>query len=145
MLLYRATTLLPLIAAIHASFPPKLAESVPKKSQNAGTSLKIFCQAQEGTKPFRFVWSKNDQLLTSTAPRSSYRIETTEEDSLLVIDKLSVSDSASYSCQVQNEYGKANQGTVVTVKGTDHIFILSQCVAHIESCHSALQFFKFIF
>ena len=134
-----AITFLLLIGAIYASLPPKLADFVPKKSQNIDTKLKIYCQAQEGTKPFRFAWSKNGQPLVASA-KTNYRIETTEEDSLLVIDRLVTSDSASYSCQVQNSHGTASQITVVTVKGGDfatirHILILSRCVAHIFSYH----------
>ena len=115
---------------------PKLVEFLARRSQNMNTKLKILCQPQEGSKPFRFEWHKNGiplspekEIRNFSYPLASvYRIETTEEDSLLVIDNLSIYDSANYTCVVRNHYGSNIQFTVLTVKGL--IFIDIYHVLH---------------
>jgi len=77
------------------------------------TKLKILCQPQEGSRPFRFEWHKNGRLLSE----ATHRIETSDDDSLFVIDKLTTTDSANYSCSVRNDFGADTQFTILTVKG----------------------------
>lgn len=95
--------------------PPKLADSVAIKTQNLGTKLKLFCQAEEGSRPLQFTWQKNGQQFSSS--RNKYNIYSTEEDSLLVIDQLVIEDSGNYTCSVGNSAGTVHQTTVVIVKG----------------------------
>ncbi len=94
---------------------PKLADSIANKAQNVGTKLKILCQAQEGSRPLRFTWQKNGQQLSSSTGK--YNIDSTEEDSLLVIKQLAIEDSGNYTCSVGNSAGTVHQTTVVIVKG----------------------------
>lgn len=94
---------------------PKLGEFKSSLSQNVGSKLKIFCSPQEGDRPFRFVWRKNGQPLSTG---SHLRIETSEDDSLLIIEKLLASDSANYSCLVENRKGVDTQSTLLLLKGT---------------------------
>lgn len=93
---------------------PKLSEFKPKFSQEVGTKWKIFCSPQVGDRPFRFEWRKNSQPLLTGA---HHRIETSEDDSLLIIDKLLASDSANYSCFVKNQDGLDSQTTLLVIKG----------------------------
>lgn len=95
--------------------PPKLADSVASKTQNVGTKLKIFCHAQEGSRPFQISWQKNGQQLKPSSGKHS--IDSTEEDSLLVIDQLAIEDLGNYTCLVGNSAGTVHQTTVVIVKG----------------------------
>ena len=92
--------------------PPKLADSAVLKSQNAGTKLKVHCQAAEGSRPLQFSWKRNG------FSDARYRIDADEEEeSFLIIDRLQASDSGNYTCTVSNAFGTAHQTTVVIVKG----------------------------
>ena len=42
---------------------PTLGEQILRRSQNAGTKLKIICFVQDGQKPIVFEWFKNDELI----------------------------------------------------------------------------------
>ena len=95
----------------------KLVDHFPKKSQNIATKLKIHCELEQGNKPVQFEWHKNGIPLPSSG--NGYRIESSEEDSLLVVDKVTISDSgASFTCYAKNHAGeKDSQTTTITVKG----------------------------
>ena len=94
---------------------PKLDEFPPKRSQKIETKFSLFCSPQEGSKPFQFEWRKNGLVLKDTDP--GFKIDSTEDESLFTIFKLERKDSANYSCQVRNKFGKDIQSTVLTVKG----------------------------
>lgn len=100
-----------------ANSKPRLETSVDRKSQNYGTATKFLCSIQEGTKPFRFEWRKNDRILSPVELPINYRIETNSDDSMLIITKLSSKDSGNYSCTVRNKFGFDTQQTVLIVKG----------------------------
>jgi len=101
---------------VFANTSPKIEEFNHNRSQNHGTKFKISCSLQEGARPLHFTWHKNGELLQATSA-STYRIETTDDDSLLIVDKLSLSDSANYSCSVRNHFGTDTQFTILVVKG----------------------------
>lgn len=98
-----------------ATVLPRLSENVPRRSQNVGTKLKLFCSIQEGTKPLEFEWRKNGKSLFSD--NDKYRIVTDEEVSEMTIATLDRSDSANYSCTVRNKFGFDTQSTTLAVKG----------------------------
>ena len=113
----------------HQQLPPKLAESMGQKSQSVGTKLKLFCQVEKGSRPLHFTWQKNGHELHISGLGS---IDSSEEDSLLVIEHLQAQDSANYTCSVSNAFGTVHQTTVVIVKGfSTFIIIFAQCVAHL--------------
>ena len=116
MFLHLVISISVLLSCASSYLSLKLAQHVPQRSQNFGTKLKIHCLLIEETssRP-EFIWFKQDALLSSG---SRYRIETSEEESILVIDKLIASDSANYTCTVRNNLQeKASQTTILTVKG----------------------------
>ena len=94
---------------------PKLDEFHPKRSQKVGTKFSILCSPQEGSKPFQFGWLKNGIIFEDSS--SKYKIDTTEDASLLMISSLSVYDTANYTCTVRNSFGDDSQSTFLTVKG----------------------------
>ena len=108
-------------ASSSSSSSPKLEEFKPKRFQNIGNKFVLVCIPLEGLKPFHFEWYKNGILIQQQASSSNaatYRItETPEGESLLVIEKLSSSDSANYSCSVSNHFGTDSQLTQLIVRG----------------------------
>ena len=97
---------------------PRIEEIIQKRLQNVGTKFTILCSLQEGARPVLFEWYKNGHLLlTPTSNFNSHRIATSEDESHFIIEKLSESDSANYSCSVRNKFGSDTQFTVLTVKG----------------------------
>jgi len=83
-------------------------------SQNIDTKFKVFCSVQTGSKPFLFEWLKNGHILPFGA---NYQVESSEDDSLLTIFKLSPNDSGNYSCVAKNQFGSDSQSTLLSVKG----------------------------
>ena len=104
-----------------SNLAPKLDEFKPRRSQNIGTTMKILCSLQEGSRPFHFEWFKNELKLPQPS-YTSYQIQISEDDSLLIIEKLSPSDSGKYSCQVKNDFGIDTQRTELLVKGLMLVF-----------------------
>ena len=97
---------------------PKLEEFKSTRSLNVGSKFSMFCSPHEGTKPFRFEWFKNGHYLpVLSVTDSKYRIETSEGESLFIIEKLIQTDSGNYSCSVKSNFGSDSQFTVLTVKG----------------------------
>lgn len=92
---------------------PKLTEFKRIQTQNVGSKFRLYCSAQEGTKPFRFEWLKNGRAMQI----SQHNIETSEDESLFIIPKLTIQDSANYSCIVRNELASDTQHTLLTVQG----------------------------
>lgn len=114
--------LLATICHVTGNVKPKLDRIVPNRLQNVGSRFKILCNSQEGSKPFRFEWYKNGRLLSPLSGGNEYRIETSDDDSMFIIDTLSRSSSANYSCTMNNAFGSDSQYSILTVKG---LFILS--------------------
>ena len=110
------------------SFPPKLNEFNPKRSQKIETKFSILCSPQEGSKPLQFEWRKNGLVLKDTDP--GFKIDSTEDESLFTISKLESKDSANYSCLVRNQFGKDIQSTVLTVKGLPNLIFLEFCFSN---------------
>ena len=111
-----------------SNMSPRFTEIESRRSQNVATSFKIFCSPSEGSKPLRFEWYKNGlALLPFSNIELSYRIETSEDESIFKIDKLSPGDSGNYSCLTLNTFGSDTQFTILTVKGL-HTF--SHCFDH---------------
>lgn len=144
------TCLLSILYLAEANKSPKLEEFKPKRFLNVGSKFAIFCSPHEGSKPFRFEWHKNGHLLSPSSSARSYHIDTSEDDSRLVIESLSPLDSANYSCSVRNDHGSDTQFTVLAVKGLhsissrgvahsclfDFIFCILSCITFYISCFS---------
>ncbi len=88
----------------------------PNQTQTEGTKFRILCSIQKGSTPLFFQWSKNNQILISR-PEVNYKIETSDELSILSIASVHRSDSGNYSCFVRNAFGTDSQSVVLNVKG----------------------------
>ena len=97
------------------NIPPKLDELKPKRLQNLGSKFTMLCSPQEGSKPFQFEWQKDNHVLINS--NNNLRLESSEDSSVLIIDKLSATDSGRYTCTVRNSIGSDFQFTELTVKG----------------------------
>ena len=106
---------LTILTFVHCNVVPKLAEFMLKRVQNEKTKLKISCTPQEGSKPFHFEWHREGRLLVE--PFHRFKISFDEDESELIIPRLSFEDSGNYSCTVRNDYGSDTQWTQIVVKG----------------------------
>lgn len=100
---------------------PQLLQLIPIQSKSFNSRLKILCSLQHGTEPIDFEWWHNDLLIVSQQ-NPNYRIESTQEDSLLIIERLSSNDSGNYSCIARNDFGSDRQQTKVIVTGLRNTF-----------------------
>lgn len=94
---------------------PKLDEFRSKRFQKLGTKFSLLCSPQEGSKPFRFEWRKDNILLKSIQVK--YKIDTEDDDSQFNIFTLDIEDTGNYSCTVKNEHGSDSQYTFLIVQG----------------------------
>lgn len=113
--------------------PLRLDEFKPRRSQLVDTKFSLFCSPQEGTPPFRYTWYKNGRVIALTGV--NHRVETSPDNSVLIINKLTVSDATNYSCTVVNDLKQSDtQYTILSVKGRCGcifvIYIFQQSVAH---------------
>ena len=100
--------------SIISQSPPKLVEHVPRRSQNVGTKLNLFCSVHEGHSPFQFEWFKNDHKKLSS---SEYKIDNYATMSSLVFESLNPNDTGSYTCNAKNVYGSDSITTKLIIQG----------------------------
>jgi len=85
-------------------------------NQTEEKKVQIFCAIEKGSTPLFFQWYKNNQIL-ATNLESNFRIDTTSDNSNLVISKVHRSDSGNYSCIVRNSFGSDSQNVMLNVRG----------------------------
>ncbi len=94
----------------------RLEEFKPKRFQTVGKKFTLLCSIQEGTGPLFYKWTKDGHLLPLTG--SNHQVKSTGDNSLLIIDQLSLSDAGNYNCSVSNSAGQSDhQTTMLIVKG----------------------------
>ncbi|UXI21384.1 syndecan-like [Sarcoptes scabiei] len=103
---------------VKAESEPKLSPIIEKNFKNLHSKLKILCTAQYGSKPIEFEWLHNDEILANQ--NGHYRFESSDEDSLLIIEKLLLNDSGDYTCIARNRFGFDRQHTKVIVTGNNN-------------------------
>lgn len=117
------------VYSLQAREPPKLASPKAKHSQNVGSKFKLLCNVEMGAKPLHFEWHFNGQPLIGGRDGHHFRIETSEDDSTLIIAKLSQNHSGNYSCLASNGLGSDSFVTSLLVKGLDNFDSVSTCGA----------------
>jgi hypothetical protein len=92
-------------------------------NQTEGTKFRQFCSIQKGSSPLFFQWTKNEQILSSK-PEVNYKIETSDEHSIIIISNVRRSDAGNYSCIVRNAFGTDSQTVSLNVRGIHTVLIL---------------------
>ncbi len=87
-------------------------------NQTEGTKFRVFCSIQKGSNPLFFQWAKNEEIISSKH-ETNYKIETSDEHSILIISSVRRSDSGNYSCFVRNAFGTDSQTVVLNVRGIE--------------------------
>ena len=111
------------LCSVMANVSPKLDEFKQRRFQKVRTKLKLVCVTQEGSKPFRFEWFRDGLSLH----KDQFKIDDYDEESHFTIPKLTLSDSANYSCLVSNQFGTDKQWTLLSVQGLKQFFEFSCC------------------
>ena len=99
-----------------SAVPPKLARIQPHQSLEIGSKFKLMCYVERGSRPLHFSWSIDRMLNDGPQLQRREKIATTEEESILTIDRLDSIDAANYSCRVANEAGEDRLAVQLVVK-----------------------------
>ena len=102
---------------------PKLGPIVNNQRRDVNSSLRLFCDVQQGVQPFFFEWFKNNQPIKA-GPGVKWEIENAKKLSTLTIERIDKNDAGNYSCLVKNIYGSDSLTVSLTVKGTVLFIIL---------------------
>lgn len=89
---------------------PKLAEIKQQQNLDLGAKFKFLCYVERGTKPLEFKWAIDH------FSEKRHKIITTEDESILTIERLEAIDSGLYSCTVHNSQGTDHQRVQLAVK-----------------------------
>ncbi len=95
---------------------PKLIKSINQINQTEGAKFRVLCSIEKGSTPLFFQWAKNDEIISSR-PETTYKIETSDELSIISIASVQRKDSGNYSCFVRNAFGTDFQSVVLNVRG----------------------------
>lgn len=97
---------------------PKLVD-LPIESQSMlNISHVILCNLLQGTQPVHFEWTKNGQIIDPDHTKATnWKIDSTDNFSMLTIPRLDQYDSAIYKCIARNAYGYDSTTTKLRVQG----------------------------
>lgn len=98
---------------------PKIVDLKSEHQILVGNRLKIFCNVEQGSKPFTFEWHKDGKQVVHSR-EAHVSVETSSDTSVLTIERVDISDGGNYSCSVRNQLGSDGQSTRLTVKGLAH-------------------------
>ena len=85
---------------------------------SSGNHIRLSCHAR-GEKPMKYKWYKNTQELFTRREDSSLVTDQPE----LKLDELVLTDSANYTCLVENKHGRIKFTFVLRVQGVLFMFI----------------------
>ena len=84
----------------------------------SGNDIRLNCHAR-GEKPMKYTWYRNTQELFTRRTDSSLVTDQPE----LKLDDLVLTDSANYTCLVENKHGRIKFTFVLRVQGVLFVFI----------------------
>ena len=93
-----------------SEFPTAEISPNPYPTMLEGDKLVLTCKANEAT--WRISWEKNN---VSKIQRAN--ISENSDSSILVIEKVEVSDSGEYSCKALNKAGSASSSVDIKIRG----------------------------
>lgn len=99
-----------------APFLQKMPENLIKKG---GQKLKITCALESGSSPVKFLWFKDENLLT-TSDRVKIQ-ENSDESSILTIGSVASIDEGKYKCIAKNEMGNDSTAVQLSVQGSNSV------------------------
>ena len=101
--------------------PPKmLAFSFPPALE-AGTDISVSCSANKGTKPIRYTWYYDGNILN---PGLGVEIESTRNALNLAIISATSKHSGNYTCIAKNSYGSDSYSASLNIRGISKIFFV---------------------
>ena len=100
----------PNCAILMSEFPTAEISPNPYPTMLEGDTLTLTCKANEAT--WRITWEKNN---VSKIQRAN--ITENGDSSILLIEKVEVSDSGEYSCKVLNKAGSASSSVDIKIRG----------------------------
>lgn len=128
---------------------PKLKPFKFDRNVMSGQSVRVFCRLLEGSPPLTFRWLKDGRQLKPIASESvGVAIESFEDYSSLVIDRVSAISSGIYTCLVSNNYGSDTYSDVLLVevppllRSSVLIPILVAIVIIVIACSAAYVYIK---
>ncbi|RWS20162.1 hemicentin-1-like protein, partial [Leptotrombidium deliense] len=77
--------------------------------------FRVLCSVTQGS-PLKYEWSKDGKPLNFD---SRVRIESTDSDSIITIDKVTREDQGNYTCFAKNSYGQDAYTVFLIIKGID--------------------------
>ncbi|XP_054157055.1 hemicentin-2-like [Oppia nitens] len=128
---------------------PKLKPFLFERNVATGQSVRVYCRLLEGSPPVSFRWLKDGhQLKPMTLESMGVVIESREDYSSLVIDRVSAITSGIYTCLVSNIYGSDTYSDVLVVEVPPYlrssvlIPILVAIVIIVMACSGAYVYIK---
>ena len=103
----------PNCAILMSEFPTAEISPNPYPTMLEGDTLTLTCKANEANEAtWRITWEKNN---VSKIQRAN--ITENGDSSILLIEKVEVSDSGEYSCKVLNKAGSASSSVDIKIRG----------------------------
>ncbi|OTF78928.1 hypothetical protein BLA29_010339 [Euroglyphus maynei] len=75
----------------------------------------ILCNLLQGSQPVYFEWNKNGNIIDNHT--TNWKIDSTDNFSMLTIPRLGQYDSAIYKCIARNSFGYDSTATKLRVQG----------------------------
>lgn len=91
---------------------PTLQEILLPKKLIENQGIKLNCDLIDGTKPIKFIWYFNDQILNE---KDKNQIIHRDDMSSLMIKELSIEEIGTYKCVAINNFGDDSQKVTIQV------------------------------
>lgn len=79
-----------------------------------GKKASLACILEEGSLPVDFVWSKGDNMISTSG---NAKIESYKDISKLILQSVEIQDSGNYTCRANNQFGFDSSTSLLMVEG----------------------------
>ncbi|RWR99028.1 hemicentin-1-like protein, partial [Leptotrombidium deliense] len=83
---------------------PKIIPQTNTQTLEEGSRFKSFCGLIQGSEPLQFEWIKDRNAIVQE--KGKVNIETTSQQSIIALEKVTSKDTGNYTCVVTNDIGK---------------------------------------